>query len=494
VDTVTGSPAFAGSSWGVCAQWAGCHQEEDSVFQLNPSQFFIPASNTKMFTIAAAQQRLGAERCLETSFWLAGRTLCVKGGGDPTLTYGQLLEACRTVAPALLQQAPRLDIVVDVSVFGRADIPGSWDWSYLSSTSGFLPSSLTVGRNSINLTVTSLGLNRPPEVEFEHALDQEAVALVNEVTTVQDSTDRSGDSSSSSETAVTARYRAGDNGVMQLLLVGTLVLLPDGAAPPPLSLSIPCLDPDARAARLVGAALEAALAAEPSAAKGSVKMGSVSVVEKTPRRFKQSSGRKGSKLKCLHVIRSAPLGTIMRDCMQPSDNLYAECLLRLLSPPPTSLGADDPIKARIALVADVLTTGSASSSSAVDGRLFWQADGSGLSKQNQISPLACVQLLQSKAADTTWRNFFPIAGMSGTLAGRFHSSPAAGKLHAKTGTLHGVSALSGYYKNLVFSIMVNGATAHVASHSEIVEGVDKIALALCAVADAREQAVETAKL
>lgn len=34
----------------------------------------------------------------------------------------------------------------------------------------------------------------------------------------------------------------------------------------------------------------------------------------------------------------------------------------------------------------------------------------------------------------------------------------------------------------------------VASHSEIVEGVDKIALALCAVADAREQAVETAKL
>ena len=45
----------------------------------------------------------------------------------------------------------------------------------------------------------------------------------------------------------------------------------------------------------------------------------------------------------------------------------------------------------------------------------------------------------------------------------------------------------GYYEGLVFSITVNGAAAHVASHSEIVKGVDQVALALCAVAAAADK-------
>ena len=148
-----------------------------------------------------------------------------------------------------------------------------------------------------------------------------------------------------------------------------------------------------------------------------------------------------------------------------------------------------------------------------------QADGAGLSGRNMICPRACVQvlpihrllthhlmctirlhlilrsslqLLQGKAANAEWHSFFPVAAESGSLAGRFHGTIAASKLHAKTGTLAGVAALSGYYKNLVFSIMANCADAHVEDpDAEIRAAVDQVALALCAFVDEEEHRQRT---
>jgi D-alanyl-D-alanine carboxypeptidase/D-alanyl-D-alanine-endopeptidase (penicillin-binding protein 4) len=60
-----------------------------------------------------------------------------------------------------------------------------------------------------------------------------------------------------------------------------------------------------------------------------------------------------------------------------------------------------------------------------------------------------------------WRETFPVAGVDGSLAGRFRNSSLKGKLWAKTGTLNETNALSGYLqtasgKTLAFSILVNG--------------------------------------
>jgi len=60
-----------------------------------------------------------------------------------------------------------------------------------------------------------------------------------------------------------------------------------------------------------------------------------------------------------------------------------------------------------------------------------------------------------------WRETLPAAGVDGTLAGRFANSPLKGRMWAKTGTLSGTEALSGYLtaasgKTLAFSILVNG--------------------------------------
>ena len=70
VAAVTHSAAFESSRWGVCAQWLG--RPTADVVDVDAGRFFTPASNTKMFTLAAAQDPacLGSDSRLETSFWL----------------------------------------------------------------------------------------------------------------------------------------------------------------------------------------------------------------------------------------------------------------------------------------------------------------------------------------------------------------------------------------------------------------------------------------
>ena len=94
---------------------------------------------------------------------------------------------------------------------------------------------------------------------------------------------------------------------------------------------------------------------------------------------------------------------------------------------------------------------------------FIQADGSGLSRHNKLKPLALVTLLKSMY-DTDESGLFyeslPIGGVNGTLRDRFKGTAVQGRVHAKTGTLRGVRALSGYletegYGTLTFSIVVN---------------------------------------
>ena len=90
-------------------------------------------------------------------------------------------------------------------------------------------------------------------------------------------------------------------------------------------------------------------------------------------------------------------------------------------------------------------------------------DGSGLSPQDLITPRAATTLL-AYAARQPWgeafRQTLPIAGIDGSLAGRFTQSPVKGKLFAKTGTLSEVNALSGYLtarsgKTVILSILCN---------------------------------------
>ena len=93
------------------------------------------------------------------------------------------------------------------------------------------------------------------------------------------------------------------------------------------------------------------------------------------------------------------------------------------------------------------------------------ADGSGLSRSNKAAPREVVDYLvaeRDRPEGEVFESALPTAGVSGTLANRMRSGPARDRCHAKTGTINGVTTLSGYCHTLggdtlAFSILMNNA-------------------------------------
>jgi D-alanyl-D-alanine carboxypeptidase/D-alanyl-D-alanine-endopeptidase (penicillin-binding protein 4) len=109
-------------------------------------------------------------------------------------------------------------------------------------------------------------------------------------------------------------------------------------------------------------------------------------------------------------------------------------------------------------------------------------DGSGLTRGNRASPRQVVGLLQAMRQAPVGAEFIQdlaLAGHEGTVADRMHGTAAAGHCRTKTGTLTGVSALSGYCFNrsgrtMIFSILMGGVGDLALAHDE----QDKIAAAV----------------
>jgi serine-type D-Ala-D-Ala carboxypeptidase/endopeptidase (penicillin-binding protein 4) len=95
-------------------------------------------------------------------------------------------------------------------------------------------------------------------------------------------------------------------------------------------------------------------------------------------------------------------------------------------------------------------------------------DGSGLTHANKASPRNVVRLLIGAERDAELAKPFykslSIAGRDGTLAGRMNGSRAEGRCRGKTGTVHGVSNLSGYCRTkkglIAFSLLMNGVSSY----------------------------------
>ncbi len=88
----------------------------------------------------------------------------------------------------------------------------------------------------------------------------------------------------------------------------------------------------------------------------------------------------------------------------------------------------------------------------IDTTKYQLADGSGLSFYDLISAEMIIQLLQGMAQQKdlfpTFLESLPIAGVDGTIRNRMRQTPAQGNLRAKTGTINGVSSLSGYVQTV----------------------------------------------
>jgi D-alanyl-D-alanine carboxypeptidase/D-alanyl-D-alanine-endopeptidase (penicillin-binding protein 4) len=163
------------------------------------------------------------------------------------------------------------------------------------------------------------------------------------------------------------------------------------------------------------------------------------------------------------------MADLIQDTNVPSNNFFAEMLLKDLG---GAFGGSGSTAAGVAVV---------KSFAADQGASFNGENGSGLTRRNKASPVSVVRLLDSmiEVDETTtpasqldqrsqrdaWIDSLAVAGRSGTLARRMRGTAARNRCHAKTGTLNGVSALSGYCFEgvedadhaVVFSLLMNRA-------------------------------------
>jgi D-alanyl-D-alanine carboxypeptidase/D-alanyl-D-alanine-endopeptidase (penicillin-binding protein 4) len=112
-------------------------------------------------------------------------------------------------------------------------------------------------------------------------------------------------------------------------------------------------------------------------------------------------------------------------------------------------------------------------------------EGSGLSRNNLVTPNATITLLEYMSRHTeaeSYRQALPLAGVDGSLRNRMKETRAEGNVHAKTGTLRWANALSGYVttaagERLAFCLMLNRYQSPDAAHAARNE-LDKIAVTL----------------
>lgn len=153
----------------------------------------------------------------------------------------------------------------------------------------------------------------------------------------------------------------------------------------------------------------------------------------------------------LASVGSPTMARLAASTNQPSDNFYAETLLKALG---ARFGASGSTTAGLAVARTTLTQ------LGVSPRM---ADGSGLSRADRATPRQVVTLLrrvQESAIAGAFEASLSVPGRIGTLRRRMRRTAAAGRCPAKTGTLRGVSALSGYCRTpagdlLAFSLIEN---------------------------------------
>jgi D-alanyl-D-alanine carboxypeptidase/D-alanyl-D-alanine-endopeptidase (penicillin-binding protein 4) len=168
-----------------------------------------------------------------------------------------------------------------------------------------------------------------------------------------------------------------------------------------------------------------------------------------PKRTPINAGRTPSGARALAVLRSPPMATLVRWTNTPSDNFFAEMLLKGLG---ARFGSGGSTAAGAAVVRSELAE--------TFGLHPTFDDGSGLSYADHTSPRQVLTLLSKMASDPAFVDSLAIAGESGTLQYEMNGTVAQGRCRAKTGTLQAVSNMAGYCTaadghTLAFAFLMN---------------------------------------
>ena len=411
----------------------------------------IPASNVKLVTTGAALLLLGEKHTFTTSVYAAGKVrggalagdLVVVAGGDPAISGREYGGKPTTVFDAWAAEIAKTvktvkgNLLIDATCFDRQFIHPSWPKGQLVRWYCAPVSAFALNDNCIDVKVrpgarpglpAKVILN-PPTGYFR---------VRNTCQTVSSGRSRAyiNRLASTDTLAISGRLRPGNAGA---------------------SASVTVHDPIRYAATVLRERL----------AKAGVRIsgGIVIAIESADTsRMKRLAGTS-------HTLLSA-----IRTANKRSQNFYAEMILKKMGlrvSRPSSFAAG----ARV-----------------VSGQLekiglrrgeFVIADGSGLSRQNSLSPRQLASFLRrmarSKHADAYIQSL-AVAGTDGTLKRRMTGAATKGKVFAKTGHLRGVSALSGYVKPggklIAFSILVNGRRLKTSAADRLQDSICRLLVGL----------------
>ncbi len=430
------------------------------VYSKNADHFFVPASNTKLFSTALALTRLGPDYRFHTTVVadsapdaegvIHGNVRLI-GGGDPNLSArvlpykqdefsGNPLQAIEDLAARMVARGVRRvdgDVVGDDTRYVWEPYPDGWSaddavWEY-----GAAVSALTLNDNAFALHVRPGARAGDPAV-LTLSPGVEELTIHNRTRTTE------GGGKKLTYTRIPGSKE---------LVVGGVIPLHSPAEKTLLAVDDPALF---AANALVDALARLGVAVSGRAMARHRSVEDVSI---------QGEG--------IELARhdSLPLVEALRVIDKESQNLHAEMMLREVARNAGAIGSRASGLEELKLFLAEAGVGS---------KQFHFEDGSGLSRLNLVTPSTVSKLLaymfESKQREA-WVSLLPVAGEDGSLKKRFRES-GHGAIHAKTGSLSHVTALSGYMlpgagKAFAFSILVNNFNGPA---SEVRAVLDKIAV------------------
>lgn len=416
------------------------------LFEENANKLLRPASNMKLYTVAAALDRLSPDYRFTTSVLAPAQPdaagilhgdLTIYGRGDPSIAArfngGDYFKGLNELASRIVAAGVKRvegDLVGDETYFKGPQYGSGWTWEDLQWWYGAEISALTINDNALDLIVKPGPAVGSPALITTGPPDP-LLTIANRVTT--------GPKGSRREITLNRGLGAA------VLEIGGTLAVDDRGYTAGIGISQPAL--------LFIYLLRATLAQ-----RGVIITGKSRTVGTI------SGSTEPTSLPPIELasMQSPPLSVVAAQTLKPSQNLYTELILRTLGKAvPLVVSTSAPIRTSEEAGLQVVKT--FLKEAGVNPTSLSLTDGSGLSRNDMVTAEATLTLLtymSRHAQSNAFREALPIAGVDGTLRNRMKGTPAENNVKAKTGSLSSAASLSGYVttaagENLVFSIMVN---------------------------------------